>query len=357
MSPMQVNPMQEKRMFLQTAIDESQTLPSQAYASGAQLRWNLPQVGVAKKLRIYFNVPVTQGATAATGVGAKAPFSLFTSVEFRDYAGIQRVFTSAWMLNLLNLVKKFGFDPSSGGPVDEGYSSSVWEVTKDQLTGYFDIPISASEMDPTGSLNLEITNGVSTVILQCNNSFFSASGIDTPLIGAAGCTATPSATATVTVEYYYWEPVTVPGGGLIRPDAVLYPNIIHELLGTLETDNLSAGQEHLYTLRTGREFHRILQSFVNNNALSYDEMTLIRFLYNGNTPTIAEPLQPFLSRMRDQLYRDLPAGTAYFNFTRRPWDSNKWGQLQTGITLDASATMANPYLETLTEAFFAPQSQ
>lgn len=356
MSPLQTSPAVSKADFMATAIDESITLPAQAYTPGAELRFNLPQVGVAKKLRVLVSVPVTQGGTAATAAGAKAPFSLFSLLQFRDYAGINRVQCSPWALNLLNIVKKFGWDASYGGPVNESYASSdVWNVTKDELLGWFDIPISASEHDPTGSLNLEVTNGVSTLVLTCNPNFASVSGLDTPLVGPAGCTATPSAGASVTVVYYFWQPVTV-SGKLIRPDAVLYPNIIHELLGTQETDNIAAGQEKLFTLRTGREYHRILHSFVNNGALSYGEITQARFLYNGNTPTIAEGLQAYLSRMRDQVYRDLPAGTAYFNFTRRPWDSNKWGQLQTGLLMSATANMVAPYLETLTEAFYAPAS-
>jgi hypothetical protein len=342
-----------KALFLQTALDESIALPAQNYVVGSELRFQMPNVGVAKKVRVLFNLSFTAGATAPTGVGAKAPFSLFSNAIFTDYAGIDRISASPWMLQLLNLVKKFGWDPSYSVITEAESAAKVWANTNGNMIGWFDVPISPSMIDPTGSLNLEVSNAECYLRLQCNPNLIGlTTQVDTPLVGAAGASAT--VTGTVTPVYYFWQPVSA-GGRILRPDSVLYPNIVHELLGTKTTDNIAAGVDKVTTLRTNREFHRILHSFVNAGAFDTNDIQTIKFLYNGNTPTINEPLQAYLSRMRDELYRDLPDGSVYFNFTRVPWDSTKWGQLQTVLSMLSTGTFTNPYLETLTEAFYTPQ--
>jgi hypothetical protein len=345
-------PAQIKALFLQTAMDESIALPSQNYVSGQELRFQLPNVGIAKKVRVIFNLAFTAGSTAPSGVGAKAPFSLFTNAVFTDYAGIDRISASPWMLNLLNITKKFGWDSSYSVVSETGASSVVYENSTSGMKGWFDLPLAPSMTDPTGSLNLEVSNAECYVKLLCNPTLVGATGnCDTPLVGASGASATVS--GTVSLVYYFWQPVST-HGQVIRPDAVLYPNIVHEVLGTKSTDNIAAGMDKVTTLRTNREFHRVIHSFVNNSALDTVDVANVKFLYNGNTPTINEPLQAYLSRIRDELYRDLPDGTFYFNFTRVPWDSTKWGQLQTVLTLATSASLTSPYLETLTEAFYVP---
>ncbi|MEM3485286.1 MAG: hypothetical protein QXI12_06660 [Candidatus Methanomethyliaceae archaeon] len=346
-------PAQMKTLFLQTALDESIALPAQNYVPGQELRFQMPNVGVAKKVRILFNLSFTAGTTAPSGVGAKAPFSLFTLATFTDYAGIDRISASPWALNLLNLVKKFGWDASYSVISEPQSSAQVWTNTDTSMIGWFDIPIAPSNNDPTGSLNLEVSNAECYLRLQCNPNLVGATTqVDTPLVGSSGASATVS--GTITPVYYFWQPVSA-GGRTLRPDAILYPNIVHEVLGTKSSDNIAAGMDKVTTLRTNREFHRVLHHFVNNGAFDTNDVKNVKFLYNGNTPTINEPLQAYLSRIRDEVYRDLPDGTFYFNFTRVPWDSTKWGQLQTVLSIGPNATISSPYLETLTEAFYTPQ--
>ncbi len=346
---------QLKQSFLDTAIEESIKLPTQAYAVGQALRFEIPNVGIAKKFRVRFNVAMTSGATAPTGVGAKAPYSLFTNVAYNDYAGISRINASPYGLKELAVVKRFGWDPSYS-PMTESYADTeVWNNTITSMIGWFDVPVSASEMDPTGSLSLEVSNGKTYLVVQCNPNLVGlTSQVDTPLVGAAGASSTVNAGSIVGVTYYFWQPVAV-GSGVIVPTPVLYPNLIHEVLETQDSTNIAANQDKVTTLRTGREYHRIIHTFVMDGALDTSDITNVKFLYNGNTPTMDEELQSYLSRTRDQYGRDFDPGMVYYNFTRRPWDSTKWGELQTVLSQGAGVVASNSYLSTLTEAFYNPK--
>src|SRR5438067_3362966 len=240
-----------RTLFMNSAIRKVQwSNPSQTPAAGTTLSVVLPKAGVARAILVTVSVPITIG-TAVCVPSPKAPFVLFTNAHLQDYAGIDRVNASVFMLSQLQMLKQQGWEPPSsypyvtpGGPnttdpyvaasypfgvsapdsarTQEGggpssfSATSRWKVptaaTSDNLVFSFWVPVAYGMKDTRGALLLNVPNGQVVLQLTINNNLVATTGIDQLYQSGTGtCVFNSPTTSNIYVYTYYYDPVAVPG--------------------------------------------------------------------------------------------------------------------------------------------------
>jgi hypothetical protein len=362
-----------RTLLLATAIRNNQTLPIQTYNATGPMTFVLPNVGLSRFIRVHFTGTIQAGTSAATA-GIRWPFSLFSGVQLIDPSNQTRINAKPWHLYRLMVVKRQSWfydklanitgnsggelnnyqkvlNPLPGGTIGTGSATNV--------AGFFDIPITLSHRDLRGTFRLDVPNGQTQLILTPAGTVSSTTaGVDTPItLGGGGGTITLTGLQ-IKVDYYYYDPVAVqvaPGENPQIPWPLDDMRYVHECLSVVTT-GLVAGQEFLFTLGTNREYFRLFH-WLNNNQVAQDfstgNFTQRRFLLNANTPKTTEDVQEYLSWYFEQVGALPQDEEWYFNFFNRPWDSNQYGQLQTGVTVAAAASInAAAFLETMRETLY-----
>lgn len=390
-----------RSLFLSSAIRKAQwSNPGQTPATGTTLSVVLPKAGVARGLLVTCSLPLTM--SGALIPSPKAPFNTFVNAHLQDYAGIDRVNASVYMLSQLNILKKRHWEPSNsfpyvmgtstdpyvtasypfgltapytaeaalGGGVNSYQTTSRWNVptTSGNLVCSFWIPIAYDFKDCRGALLLNVPNGQVVLQLTINNNLVAATGIDQPYQHATRtCVFNNPTTSNIYVYTYYYDPVAVPGvpassypGSLPIPYEDL--QLVHEVRTLTVPNFFSASSESIYTLMSGRDYYRVLASVVDGSSngpngtagsMLTSRITRSRWVYDGNTPTIDEYLAGYLARCQFELGREMNEGTIYYDFSDRPWDANSYGSLGWAITVSSAYTTTSPaYCEFLTDALY-----
>lgn len=349
----------DRQVYLTNAVKRSQELPVQTYTAGGANLFRFPKAGVGRYAHVAFNGTLSRTETASVGTVTASPFypyNLISGAVLNDYTGTTRVNAKPYHLYLRQIGQKFGWDPSVS-PINAGYNSTVWaasiptgtasSTTTSPIAFGFDVPISLHQNTTEGSLPFAVPDGEVTLQLQMNA--LTGTTIDSPF-AVTGAT-TLSITGSWQVTYYYFDAVA----GVPLP--MLDFNMIHELVSVRQTDNIAAGQDKLFTLETGRTYYQLIQMLVANNAPDTVDVTRLKFLVDGNTPTMDEYLYPYLSRCREMYGRDMPAGAFYFNFFDKPWNPASYGSLATSMSLSSSINLGTAYwLDVLKESQYFAKS-
>lgn len=353
------SPAQVRANFLSAAVERSQEVSPQAYATGGVNTFNLPHAGIGRYLRTTFvgTLSRTEGATVGTVTASpKAPFNIFSNANLTDYTGTVRVNAQPYLLYLRQLSQRFGWDPTVS-PESESYSGDVYtftiptgtasSTTTAPLVFSFEIPVSLHRNTTEGSFPFAVPDGETTLTLTAGN--LTGSTIDFPFTVTGGTTMT--LTGQIYTTYYYYDATA----GVQLPIADFQK--IHELVGVRQNSNIAAGQNKLFTLETGRTYYQLIHHFVANNAPDTVDVNRLKFLVDGNTPTLDEYLYSYLNRVRSDYGRDMPVGSFYYNFFRKPWTPASYGSLATELDLSSGLDLGTTYwIDTLKESMYISAS-
>lgn len=346
---------QIRQNFFKTAVLRSQKIAAQANpGDGGTVTFKLPKAGFGAfvLIRAKGNV-VVSGAGGSVALSNKAPYNLFNRVVFEDYLGNVRVSCSGYKLYQREISTKHAFDPSNA--VDsQSYSAALVESSVGAGSGAVGtyawnvpviVPIAVHQNTTEGSFPFTVPSGENTITITMN-TFVGANNDNVVKQTTAGFTFDTTGLK-LYCTYYYWD---VPKGTVLpTPDFQL----VHELREIRESDNLSAGNEKTFDLPTGRTYLQIIQDIVLNDAADTSDVSNIRFIVDGNTPMLDEDTDSYLYRIRRTYGRDWPTGMFHFDFWNHPWNPAQYGSLQTGLTLDSTATTTgNTYTSILTESIY-----
>ncbi len=387
-------------LFLNSAIRKSQFIsPAQTPSLGSTLTFVLPKAGVGRGILLTVSLPISIVSTAQIP-SAKNVFSIFNNIRLTDYSGVDRVNSSGWGLYLLSILKKDdGWEPSSGYPYSlpgaqnttspyvaatmpfgvagmyspqssTGGGANTFSATNrwsiptaiaNPTSVVFSlwIPIAFGWNDPRGALLLNVPNGQVQLQLTMNSVLTASSGVDQLYTTASGTVALASpSTSNVVATVYYWDPIAVPGvptneypGGIPIPYQDL--QLVHEVRSFTDPTGFAASTEKQYVLTTGRDYYRVISSIVENGTFNSSHVSRIRFIYDGNTATYDEYTAAHQARVQMETGRELPEGVFYYDFSKRPFDSNSYGQLAIGTTVSSSFSNTSPtYQEIITDALY-----
>lgn len=353
-APAQMTTQQARAAFFANATLRSQILPRQAYAASGTISFPLPKAGYGAFCTFDFQGSLVIGATGGSiSLSPRAPYNLLAPVNgvvFQDYLGITRISASGWKLYQREISTKYGYDPSNATDA-QTYSAALVEYSIGGGTGVagtypwqssWFMPISLHENTTEGSFPFTIPQGQNTA----NLTFNALSGsTNESVIKVATAGFTLALTGTVGCTYYYWD---VPKGTPI-PTADF--QLIHELREVKDASNITAGSEKRFPLPTGRTYYSILQDMVLNDGLDYVDVSEIRFIVDGNTPTLDETNYSYFTRVRRTYNRDFPF--FYYDWWNKPWSPSQYGSLETGLTLAGTATTTgNTYTSLLLESLY-----
>ncbi|MBX6362026.1 MAG: hypothetical protein IRZ03_18375 [Acidobacterium ailaaui] len=193
------------------------------------------------------------------------------------------------------------------------------------------VPIAADPFgfDTRGTYPFTVADGSNTLQIRMNPSLVGGT-LDSVIVEeTSGFTVTMSGTFGCT--YYYWD---VPRG---TPIPVADMSLVHELRQLHDTQNITAGQEKRYALQTGRTYLEAIATLVVAGQLDTTNVSNVRFIVDGNTPTMDESLMAYLTRIYNTYRRDFPPGTFIWDFQAKPWTPADYGSLELALALNSTA--------------------
>ena len=342
---------QVRATFLANANIRSQKTPRQTYdSSQTQYQFTLPKAGYGIYAVIDFQGTLTiAGSGGSVSVSPKAPFNLFSWVDFEDFLGTHRVQASGWKLYEREIMTALAYDPQNGQstPLSNSETSTLQEISiggsggaagSYPLNTSVILPIALHSNTTQGSFPFAIPKGQNQVTVSIGSLV--GSTIDNLLVQAtSGFTVTLS--GTIGIEYYYWD---VPTGTVLPAQDFA---LVHELREIKQNENIMAGMDLLFSLPTGRTYFAIMQDMVLNGALNDTDITNIKFLVDGDTPMLDEPWYNYQRRIKKQYNRSMPIGEFVFDFWRKPWTPDNYGSLQTVLSISSGATVGTYYYTSL----------
>jgi len=356
-----MTPVQARMNYLAQAVKRSQELPPQIHQDNGVFNFSFPHAGVGRYALVSFVGTITRTEAAVVGTLAASPFfplNVLSRVLLTDYTGTTRVNAKPWDLYQREILFNPGSDPALGDLTVQPYAAKIWAATLPvapaanasttaPLIYSFKVPIALHDDTTEGSLPFAIPDG--EVTLQLQGNALVGTTIDSPF--SVTGTTTASITGTYYVTYHYYDaPNNVP---LPMADFA----VIHEIISTRQNTNIAAGQEKLFTLETGRTYYQLIQTFVANNAPNILDVSRLKFLVDGNTPTMDEYQLSYLTRIRETLKRDLAPGVISFNFFARPWSPASYGSLAASLTLTPTIALGTAYwLDTMKETMYRATS-
>lgn len=363
-----MSPAQIRDLFLQTALYSSIPTDPIAWTPGQTLSVKVPQTGVACKIRLLVSLTLTVG-TAALALGPRGVYQLLSSIQYTDPSGTVRVNSNGYSLYLLSISDEpWDYDPSSGNAgawttsatvANQVYATGTGGTGAQTVNFFVDIPISKSQMDTRGSMVLESATSPSFISVTMPTLAGMVSTAANTEFAYTSATGTVTAVAgTIQPVYYFWKPTYVDtGSSKLLPLPVQDFNIVHEIVTIRNSASLNTNTDNRITLPTGRSYYKVVAELVNNGAFggSAADVTGVKFEIDQSTDTLKEPIQGYYSRVRSRESRDMPLGTFIWDFSKRPFDSSHYGQLDCILTLGSSA-LVSPYIQATRDCLYqSPQ--
>ena len=336
------------------------TLPSTP-GPGSQYSVYLRPVGLVKRMIVEFSMTVTATAggannLVATALGAANTFSNFT---FYDLSNYTRINTPQWHLEFVSTAKRRrlfgGVIPSQPYGFGNNFPTSAQSAValaggaNATISGFVEIPIAYNDDDLRGAVYASVTQATMLLQFTINPNFFSAVGGDSvqSVYGVpSGGTAGALSNVKVRVYQNYLDKLPmaqVQGGGVVPilpSDDISRANLLTNSVWT----SIAVNSDVMIPFVNSREFQSV--TLINDNAGVLNAGTDLNYLMiQSANLTPLDKVDPFMHafRTRTMFGTDPPAGIYYWDFRRRPIDTNQSGNTQLVVNPSA-VTSGNQYL-------------
>ena len=349
------DPANARMVYMNAAYKDNQEVPLQPVSVGGVNSFVLPHAGIGRYavLRFIGNLTRTEGSVVGTATASPYfPYNIAANVNLTDYNGVTRVNAKGFQLyqKWINTVRNF--DPSLSlqttgvttaienilynATIPAGTASTT---TSAPLTFAIKVPISVHDNTTLCSYPFAVPGN--TTINITTNAALGGNTIDFPVVTTGGTVI--GLTGNWYVTYYYFD---APVG---TPLPVADFNVIYEVVGSRIT-GLTAGNDVIYNLATGRTFLQLTHNLVLNGALDTVDVNKVKLMVNGNTPIIDEYLPSYLTRTLEKFGRLMPAGTFVSSMYEKPLSPNNFGSISSVLNISSSAVVGSfNYLDTLAE--------
>ena len=217
---------------------------------------------------------------------------------------------------------------------------------------YIEVPLAFSEVDLRGAILAQTGSGEQYVTITWNEDFLQ-DGNDNGVYNSDGSSGTCTVNSiSVQVSQHYLMPQQISGQ---TPYPMLDLLTVYEINGNrLIADNLTNGQERLIDYPNNRAIMGVYANYQNSNAMS-NAIGQFRTIVNGNNVLTDMSLDQQLMMQRRWLSgADLKTGAFFFLHRGRVIETAQYGNVQVGLTPNASTT--TPNLELMFESMYAKGS-
>ena len=361
MTAQQIN-LQARQLVLQNAVEMTQNIYSQTINPTNTPVVNIQPryAGLIKGFLVEITATITNTAGSATVLSDFNAANLLSSINFVDLNNNTRIQTTGWHINFLNTIRQHGVFGAAitlaalDTPIKYGANWNVVSATASiaaSTTGTvvmkYWIPLAYSNDDLSGSVYANVVNATMNLQLTFNPTPSPATGDSTSTVYVGNAATITS--ATINVLQVYLDQIPQGQAGPILPAIDLAT--IYEIKNTTFT-GMVAGNDFPIQYANFRQFLSTFMVYVNAAAGTRAAGTDINYLalLSANSTYIQKVDANYAAmRTRNMIKTDLPLGTYYFDFRRRPLSTIQYGNLQ--LVINPSTAAAGAYALIGWEAF------
>jgi hypothetical protein len=330
-------------MYFPPAIDvwqpQNPVLPSSP-GPGSVLTFYLRNVGLVKRLVLFFKATVNAGAQAQT-LTKLGLANFISNVSFFDLGNNQRINTTGWHLTAISTAKRkrvFGAAYTSDTPLGYGNNNnrvmfapaSIAGAGNSEVDFFLEIPMVKNDTDLRGAIYADVTQATMQVQVTLNPNMFVASGADATLAVYQSAAASTATLTGLTVQMYqnYLDQLPRMGNG-----APILPALdigTAYLLNNTASGLPVANQDNAAAFVNARTYESVTFIYDNNGTLNVNgtDLNYVQ-LQSANFTNILNLDGRMLSLMeRNVIMDDFPPGMHYLDFRHRPVDTNQFGNMQ-----------------------------
>lgn len=351
--------MQARALILGTAVYMRQQIFSNTVnpATAPIVQVNPRNVGLISGflVEISGNISNTGMTTDLTRTGL-GTYNILQNVIFSDLNNQQRINTSGRHLGMLNCARQgFGFLgayapnlPNGIGnnwSVQTGPSTIAAGANADVRVMYW-VPLSYAADDLRGSLYANVVNATMNLQLTINNAVASAAGDPVSLV-YRGNTGGWNGNVTVTVYQYYYDQLPRSPSGPILPPLDL--NAFYELKET-NVSGMVANTDFPYGYSNFRDFLSTFYYYdMNGTPASGSDVNYFSLVSANFTQIFKLAPEVCAAEARPILMADPPPSYYYFDFRRRPINTQMFGNMELNLNAKTATNPSSAYVGT--EAF------
>lgn len=331
------------------AIDMWQPLSPQLPASpgpGSVITFYIRNVGLVKRLVIYFKATVTAGASSTqylTGQASHEGFglaNLISNVTFSDLGNNQRINTTGWHLTAVASAKRrkvFGSAVTTDTPLGYGNNnnrvmyapSTITATNSSEIDFFLEIPFVKNDTDLRGALYADVTQATAQVQITLNPNMFVSSTADPSLAVYQSGGSDLASLSGLSMQVYqnYLDQLPRVGSVPILPQLDIGTAY---LLNNTVSGLPVANQQNGAAFVNARTYESVTFFYDNNGTLNINgtDLTWV-YLTSANFTNVLQLDPKMLGLMdRNVLQDDFPAGMYYLDFRHRPIDTNQYGNMQ-----------------------------
>jgi hypothetical protein len=329
-----------RQAVLQNSLDVWQQIFQQTFTvavPGTVINVPLKQVGLLKRLLVKCVWTFAQGAAETQTLTKFGPANLFSQIIFNDLSNLTRIQTSGWHMHLLACARRqmaFGAAFTNDSPIQSGNVFGVIKAPASVTVAtslnemYFEIPISYGDFDLRGAVWLNVVNATAQLQLTVNPNFSVATGTDATLAVYQSSTAQIGVLSSLTVTVYqnYLDQIPQPQG---RPILPMVDLSYAYMLNNTSAAGLVVNQENPIPYANFRQFMSTFLVYDNTSVLNAGTDISYFALQAANSVNLFK-VDPFTVALwtREYTSDDMPAGTYYFDYRKRPVNTIQFGNMQ-----------------------------
>jgi hypothetical protein len=313
-----------------------QLQPVTASSLGGSIRINLERMGIMTGIMLDVTIPVN--ITAAATASSFAPYSAIQSVQYTDYAGLQRVNTSGYQLHALNCIRshKFannsekmaGFIPSETG-IDTDILSLPTATGQASIQFSIYVPIAYDPAsDLRGAVLSQTIYGDHYVTLQLPQAFVASDSLTAPYTAGTVALGTNNGGVISVTAYQHY---IMPQNG-VNNLPMIDLSTIYAVEGNYnDNSNIVTGQPKYINWPNNRAIMSAMHIFDNGGSGTLNGADLNRIVLLGNSNTNIREMAPryLRNQMRYMLGADLPSGVYNLSSRTQPITTQLYGNVQT----------------------------
>lgn len=290
------------------------------------------------------NAGSSGAAATLTGLG---PANLLSNITFTDLSQYQRINTTGWHMAMINTVKRhrpYGIVSTlTSSPVGYGNNfTTLISATASIASGgtgtvnfFYYVPITYSDHDLRGVIDLAVTNANCNLAITPNQSAGVASG-DATLSMYTGNSCVITSFTVKPYQHYIDQVPRMKNGGTVCPPKS--QSIMYQLTNT-NLAGMTVGQDFPMPYANFREFLSTMVIFDNGGTLNPGTDVNWWRLQAANTYNYynVDPKVQALA-VRNDIGTDLPSGLTYFNHRNKVLSTQQFGNQS--LILNASTVNA-----------------
>lgn len=344
-----------RQALIGSGLHMTKRLQPQEGNLGDTIRVPLERMGVLTGITLNVTLPVS--VTAAATQSPFGAYSLLKSVKYTDYAGIDRVSTSAYDLHLMNGFKggrmlnsanAFSDTLSGEGDLNTNILSLPTAVAEGEINFSIRIPIAYDpKSDLRGAVLSQTVYGDHYVTVDVAKLLVSTDAMAAPY--TAG-TVDVTTGGKITIEAY--QDYIMPQNGVANLPMIDLSTIYAVEGNYQDTANISAGQSKYINWPNSRAILSAIHAFNNGGSGVINETDVSQITLLGNSNTNIRELSPRLlrNRMRYMMGGDVASGVYYMDSRAQPVTTQIYGNVQSKF--DIQTVNANAYIRSQYESFY-----